>query len=137
MSYRDILKPQLEIDEGKRRKLYKCSADKWSIGIGRNLEDNGLRDDEIALMLENDITAAEQDARKLVPNFDELSPARQAVVVNMSFNLGYSRLAGFKQTLAFIAAEKFEAAAEAMLQSKWAEQVGERAKRLAAQMRKG
>lgn len=55
MSYRDILRPQLRIDEGVREFPYTDTVGKLSIGVGRNLDDVGLRPDEIALMLENDI----------------------------------------------------------------------------------
>lgn len=137
MSYRDILFPQLEIDEERRKKLYKDSVGKWSIGVGRNLEDNGLRDDEIDLMLANDVNQAEKDARALIQNFDELSEERQAVVVNMSFNLGYIRLKKFRNTLRAINEGRFDDAAEGMKASVWYDQVGERAERLVEKMRHG
>lgn len=131
---REILRPQLRIDEGVRSKPYKDTVGKTTIGCGRNLDDKGVRPDEIALMLENDINDAEADARALVPNFGELSEARQAVVCNMAFNLGRARLAQFKQTLRAIAEERWADAAQGMRRSRWAQQVGERAERLATIM---
>lgn len=135
MTYLDILRDQLPIDEGKRRLPYKDSVGKLSIGIGRNLDDVGVRPDEIALMLENDIKDAEVLARKLV-SFDALTEARKAAVVNMAFNMG-PKLEGFKQTLLAINEGRYEDAAKGMLQSVWAQQVGERAKRLARAMSEG
>lgn len=134
MSYREILRNQLRVDEGVRRYPYQDTVGKWTVGVGRNLDDVGMRDDEIALMLENDITEAERAARSLVPNFDALSDARRAVVVNMAFNMGQNRLAGFVNTLKAIHEGRWEDAAAGMRASKWATQVGARAERLATLM---
>lgn len=137
MSYRAILKPQLEIDEGRRKKLYKDTVGKWSIGVGRNIEDNGLRDDEIDLMLDNDVTQAEADARRLVHNFDQLSDVRKAVIVNMSFNMGYVKLSAFVNTLRAVVEGRWKDAAAEMRNSAWYRQVGQRAERLAKMMEEG
>lgn len=137
MSHRDIVRAQLRIDEGERDKPYRDSEGVLTIGIGRNLDDVGLRKDEIALMLENDIVEAERDARVLFPSFDTLSANRRAVLVNMAFNLGRDRLAGFNRFRLAVAAGEFYKAADEMLDSKWARQVGLRATRLSAQMREG
>ena len=131
MSVLDIAAKQLVVDEGRKKFPYHCSAGKLTIGIGRNLEDRGLRDDEIDLMLKNDILEAEQIAKELVPNYNMLNDERKAVVINMAFNLGKTRLAGFKNTLAAINTGKYEEAAKGMRTSLWYTQVGKRAERLA------
>ena len=128
---------QLEIDEGRRRRIYKDSVGKWSGGVGRNLEDRGLRDDEIDLMLSNDIDEAVDIARSVVPVFDKLDDVRQEVLVNMSFNMGAPRLSGFKQFIAALMRFDFQRATAEMMDSKWYEQVGDRGKRLAYAMREG
>ena len=137
MSYRDQLRPILANDEGKRNKPYRCTAGKLTIGIGRNLDDVGLSDDEIGLLLENDIARAELSARRLIPQFDALSPNRQCVVVSMAFNLGETRFAKFKNTLAAINSARWQNAAAGMRQSDWYTQVGARAERLAKMMEQG
>ena len=137
MTYKDILRTQLRIDEAVRRFPYRDTKGKLSIGVGRNLDDVGVRPDEIALMLENDITQAERDARTLVHNFDELSDARKAVIVNMFFNMGLTKMRKFVNTLRAVNEGRFGDAADGMLDSLWARQVGERAKRLAWKMRNG
>lgn len=134
---RDRLKKQLETDELRSKKIYVDTVGKVSGGIGRNLTDRGFSDDEIDLMYANDIKIAEKDARALVPGFDRLDDVRQEVLVNMSFNLGYSRLAGFKRFLAAVNASEFAEASLEMLDSKWAKQVGARAIRLSDAMRNG
>lgn len=137
MNYRDIARVQLRVDEGVRSKPYLDTEGKVTIGIGRNLDDVGLRPDEIDYLFNNDLARAELDARAAVRNFDELSEARKAVLLNMSFNLGRGRLEGFRRMLAAVRVGDFEAAAREMMDSKWAKQVGARAYRLAEMMREG
>lgn len=137
MQYRDIARAQIIIDEGKRNKPYRDTVGKLTIGVGRNLDDKGLSDGEIAILLEHDINDAEQDARALVPNFDRMSDARKAVLINMALNLGRARLAGFRRFLAALSHENYALASAEMLDSQWAKQVGARATRLAEQMRQG
>lgn len=137
MSYQDIARLQIMADEGFSTKLYKCTAGKWSIGVGRNLEDRGISKAEGLFLLEGDLLIAEKDVKTLFPTFHELSDNRKAVLINMAFNLGAERLAGFKNFRHCVEARNFEAAASEMLESKWAGQVGQRAQRLAEQMRIG
>jgi lysozyme len=134
---RSRLSKQLEVDEGRRRRLYKDSVGKLTIGVGRNIEDRGLRDDEIDLMLSNDIDEAIGIARALVVNFDQLDDVRQEVVTNMALNLGMTRLGGFKQFIGALLRFDFQRATTEMMDSKWYEQVGDRGKRLARAMREG
>ena len=136
MSWQDILHAQLGTDEGYRKMPYTDSVGKLTIGVGRNLTDVGLHDDEIALLLTNDMAAAESVARSLLFVFDNLSDFRKAVVCNMAFNLG-SKLGDFHDMLTAIRASQWDKAADAMLDSVWAKQVGARATRLAEQMRAG
>lgn len=137
MSYRDILKANLILEEGKRSHPYMDTVGKITIGVGRNLTDNGLRDDEIDLMLDNDMHDAEIDARVLFQSFDSLSDARKAVLVDMAFNLGRQRLAGFGRFRSAVEMGEYEQAADDMLESLWATQVGQRAIKLSNMMRKG
>lgn len=131
------LSKQLETDEGRRRRLYKDTVGKLTIGVGRNIEDRGLRDDEIDLMLSNDIDESVGIARALVSNFDKLDDVRQEVLVNMALNLGMSRLGGFKQFILALGRHDYQRATSEMMDSKWYEQVGDRGKRLAYAMREG
>jgi len=131
------LKKQLETDEGRKKNIYVDTVGKVTGGIGRNLTDRGFSDDEIDLMYANDVRLAEKDARSLVPGFDQLDDVRQEVLVNMSLNLGYSRLAGFKRFLAAVNSSRFADAAAEMQDSKWFGQVGQRGVRLRDAMRTG
>ncbi len=135
MNYLDILYAQLRVDEGERLKPYVDTTGNTTIGIGRNLTGNGISRSEQALMFANDVEIAEHTARLLIDNFESLSDVRKAVVMNMAFNLGYTKFATFVNTIQAIEQRRFVDAASGMLASKWAEQVGDRAKRLAESMR--
>jgi lysozyme len=126
----------LKRDEGVRLFPYRDTVGKWTVGVGRNLDDVGLSVDEVEYLLANDIKRTEADARQY-PWFDALDETRKAVVLSMIFNLGPKGFAGFKNTIASIARGDYADAASRMLQSRWATQVGNRAVRLAAAMRTG
>jgi lysozyme len=124
-------------DEGVRLKPYRDSVGKLTIGIGRNLDDVGISLAEARMLLANDLEKVQSQISASLPWVRNLSVARQSVVENMAFNLGVNGLMAFKETLAWMEAGNYSAAADAMLQSVWARQVGVRAERLAAQMRTG
>lgn len=137
---RTRLKVQLVKHEGKRNRVYKDTVGKLTIGVGRNLEDRGLSDDEIAVLLDNDITEIWQDLTRSVPCFGALDEVRQHVLIDMGF-MGVQKLLGFTRMLAALETRDFEKAADEMLDSKWARQVGsgpgQRAHTLARMMRSG
>lgn len=133
----DKLTAMLVDHEGMRRKPYRCTAGKLTIGVGRNLDDRGISPDEAMYMLANDIKDARRELSASFPWFDKLDEVRQSVLIDMHVNLGLSRLQGFRNTLALIGVGKYEAAAQEMLNSKWAEQVGRRAQRLSRMMATG
>lgn len=87
---------KLRLDEGTRFKLYKCSAGKWTIGIGRNLSDRGISEDEKELMFSNDIAECLDDLPVIFPGFNKFSKARQGAFLNMRFQMGATRFRKFK-----------------------------------------
>jgi lysozyme len=123
--------------EGTRSFPYTDTVGKITIGVGRNLSYNGLRADEIALLLQNDIEAATANCKASFPWFGKLDDVRQAVLVDMAFNIGIGSLSGFHETLQAVEAGQYEAAANLMLQSFWASQVPIRALEDATMMRNG
>lgn len=131
------LKQELERDEGRSAKPYTDTVGKLTIGVGWNLTDRGLPSWMIDMLFDLSVQDAEKDARAIFRNFDELTPARQRVVINMTFNMGLSRVLKFKKMIAAVLMEDWEEAAAQMLDSKWAKQVGARADRLADMMRVG
>ena len=141
MSLYDNSTKQLTLDEGKKRTVYSDHLGFATIGVGRLVDSRkpgaGLRDVEIAFMLQNDINERISLLAHAYPWFMGLDEARQGVLVNMSFQLGMDGLAGFVNTLELIRTGAYDKAAAAMLKSKWATQTPERAARMAAQMRTG
>lgn len=129
------LEKQLTEHEAERLKIYKCPAGKWSIGVGRNLEDRGITHAEARYLLRNDIFEAERQLKALA-FWDGLSEIRQRVLVDMVHNLGFAGLLQFKRMLDALAHNNYDGAADEMLRSRWAIQVGKRAIRLSAMMRK-
>ena len=137
MRPQDIALQALKIDEGLRLKPYLCTTGKLTLGYGRNLEDVGISEAEAEAMLITDIEIAAQDAESFATTavWDALSVTRQAVLINMAFNLGLSRLSQFKRMQANLARHAYDDAATEMLNSRWARQVPNRARRLADLMR--
>lgn len=137
MTFKDKIKDQLVLHEGLRLKPYKCTSGKLTIGVGRNLDDVGISEQEAFMLLDNDINKIINSLPFQFPFYSELNDARKAVLINMAFNIGMSGLFKFKNMLAAIRNGDFEQASYEMLDSVWAEQVGNRARQLANQMASG
>ena len=120
-----------------RLKPYTDTVGKLTLGIGRNLEDKGITEQEAIFMLNNDVNYFYRQINKKLTWFKYLDGARQNVLVNMAFNLGIAGLLTFKNMLNHCGDGHYHEAAEEMLNSKWANQVGYRAQELAEQMRTG
>lgn len=133
----DKLIDQLVAHEGLRLKPYKCTAGKTTIGVGRNLDDVGITEEEARFLLANDIERCKADLDANLPWWRGLNETRQRVLLDMCFNLGITRLLQFKNTLSAVRAGDFTNAARGMLDSKWATQVGKRATTLASMMMTG
>lgn len=137
---------QLKRHEGLRLKAYRCPAGKLTIGYGHNLEaqtvpgigeGSTISEDQAERLLYADILLAGEGVLLRFPWAKRLDSARLSVLVNMAFNLGLGSLATFKRTLAAVNAWDWGRAADGMLASKWAGQVGHRSVELAEQMRTG
>lgn len=125
---------QLIRHEGLRLKPYKDTMGKLTIGVGRNLDDVGISEQEAKMLLLNDIERAKSDCMKNLPFFSKLSETRQNVLINMCFNMGIGGLLKFKNTLKAIEEGRYNDAAQGMRDSLWAKQVKGRAEELAKQM---
>ncbi len=131
---------QLRRDEGVEKSAYQDSLGYWTIGVGRLIDKRKggrLRDNEIDFLLSNDIDEVEEALEARISFYKGLDEARRGVLLNMAFNLGIDGLLAFKNTLSLVGAGKYKEASVEMLKSKWASQVGDRAKRLSKQMETG
>lgn len=133
----DYLEKQLIRHEGLRLKPYRDSVGKLTIGIGRNLDDVGISDDEASLLLKNDINKVIQDLNDHLGWWLSLDEPRRIVLANMCFNMGITKLLGFRNTLLAIQNGEYEAAAKHMEDSAWHKQVKGRAIELEQIMRTG
>ena len=131
----DRLQEQLKRHEGVELMPYVDTVGKTTIGVGRNITDNGLRMVEVDFLLMNDVKDCMEEAKSF-HWYDGLSTARKAVIINMLFNMGLPRFNKFVKFQAALAEELYDKASTEMLDSKWAKQVGKRAVELAIQMQK-
>lgn len=132
----DIVKLQSEVaeDEGKELHLYKDSEGFTTVGVGRNIQANGISEDECALMFRNDCARSIRDLDAHAAWWRATPPHVQRVLINLCFNMGWPRLSGFVNTLAYMKAGNFPQAAANLKQSKWWTQVGERGPRMVARL---
>lgn len=128
---------QLKVHEGLKLEMYQCTSGRNTIGYGRNLDDVGISLDEAEYMLNNDVNKVFNQLNDNLSYFCGLNEARQAVLINMAFNMGYAGLMGFKKFLAYVEDGFFEKASKEMLDSRWAVQVGLRSYELSQQMEVG
>lgn len=132
---RGALKTDLVRDEGMRLHPYRDTAGKLTVGVGRNLDDVGISETEALAMLDTDIDGAAADLDRNLPWLaGKPEPVRRALV-NMCFNMGWPRLATFRRMLTALEMNEFDVAAIEALDSRWANQVGDRARRIAALIR--
>lgn len=134
------LTAQLRRDESEVLHAYPDSEGFWTLGVGRLIDarkGGGISAAESAYLLANDIQECLDDLDRRLPWYRQLDVARQGVLVNMSFQLGIDGLCAFKNSLGHIQARRWQQAHDALLDSLWAKQTPERAKRLATQMLTG
>ena len=130
----------LKRHEGYKPFAYRCSADKITIGVGRCIDEDGglgLSDDEIELLLINDIERCDQELRDAFSWYSLLDKVRRDAMVNLCFNLGLTRLRGFVKALEAMSRLQYENAADEFMDSRWAEQVGNRAVEVTEMIRTG
>ena len=126
--------------EGVEKYAYKCTADKVTIGVGRNIDKSGgigLSDDEIDYLLSNDIKRVSAELIRAFPWYSELDEVRKDAMIDMCFNMGLHRLSKFKKSLAAMANGDYDIAALEFLDSNWAKQVGSRSITITDMIRSG
>jgi lysozyme len=131
------MRTELARDEGRRKYPYADTGMKLTVGVGRNLTDRGLRDDEIDYLLANDIHAAAADLDHNLPWWRTLDPVRQRVMLNLCFNMGWGTFSQFARFFSAMNQHRWDDAAVELIASKWHAQVGDRARRLESMIRTG
>ena len=139
------LRKDLEHDEGVRHEIYLDHLGLPTAGVGHLLVEGDLEygldvgtpvsrervDEWFAVDIKNCV----EDCGNIFMNWDELPDEAKCILANMAFNLGGPRLRKFSRMIDAIHREDFAAAAAEMLDSRWADQVPNRAQRLIRRMR--
>tara|TARA_R110002074_G_scaffold360691_1_gene533485 strand:- start:3400 stop:3819 length:420 start_codon:yes stop_codon:yes gene_type:complete len=127
MNYINQAMDLLKVHEGYEQYPYKDSLGIVTIGYGRNLESRGLSVKEAAYLLQCDVKLAEGELMDQYDYYWNLSGERKAVLIDMLVNLGSPRLSKFTRMHKALEDRKYDIAAVEMLDSRWAQQVGNRA----------
>jgi len=126
--------------EGFRSMPYKDSLGIETIGYGFNLDvwmTQGMSKDEADAIINVKISAAEKEASEHIEGWNNLKEPRRAALIDMVYNIGITKVLKFKKMLRAISKRDFKMAADEMLDSVWARQVGKRAEELSSMMRTG
>ena len=129
-----LLKEELKRDEGFKGEVYLCSAGHQTIGYGHKLAGNPMPEEIAERLLSHDMVEALGQCESF-EWFHALDGARQRVIINMVFNIGYNGVSKFEKMIAAIEVNDYSTAADEMVDSKWYDQVGVRATRLTYMMR--
>ena len=126
----------LKLDEGFRSKPYKDTRGFLTIGHGINIS-NGITEYESAMILEHRVNNITETLKKQIIFWHKLNIERQNVLINMAYNLGVKGLINFKKMLIFLSIDDYKNAAKEGLDSAWAKQVPNRARKLMNIIREG
>ena len=140
----EALREQLKIDEGVKYEIYKDHLGYPTFGIGHLITESDpehgkpdgteISEDRVNEVFATDVAKFVSESKILFPDLDELPDVAQQVIVNMAFNMGRPRLSKFKNFIAGVNDRDWTRAAEEMMDSRWATQVGDRAIRLRNQI---
>jgi len=132
----DKIRAWIKKHEGYSAKPYRDTVGKLTIGWGHNLDDLGITVDEAEFILSNDIKRCETQLAKCTWYTSQPQNVKDALL-NMCFNIGITRLLGFKRMIAALIVKDYTKASIEALDSKWATQVHGRAKDIALMIRQG
>ncbi len=138
-------KKEIEIDEGCKYEIYLDHLNLPTFGIGHLILDSDpesgeeigtpVSEDRVSECFNKDVHTVLSDCEKLYEDFYTLPEEVQRIIANMMFNMGYPRLSKFKGMKAGIDARDWQQAADEMVDSRWYNQVTNRAERLVKRMR--
>ena len=128
---------QIRFHEGVHNKVYLDTLGIETIGVGRNLKDRGLSDDEVDYLLSNDIDIVEAELDKELPWWRDLDEVRARCLADLVFNMGMPRLHGFVKALDALKRRDYQTSADEFADSRWFKQVGQRGGRIVEMIRTG
>jgi lysozyme len=138
------LQAQLKVDEGVRYEIYKDHLGYLTFGVGHLVTESDpehgrkvgdpVRHHRVDAALDQDIAIAVEDCKNIFQSFDTQPDIVQEILVNMSFNLGGPNLRKFKRFIRSIEDGDYPLAAYEGRDSKWYNQVTNRAERLMSKL---
>ena len=142
---KDKLRQELAEDEGCKYEIYLDHLGLPTFGIGHLVVEGdpehgqpvgtAVDEERVRQVFSLDIASTLDECQVLYPDFDDLPEEAQLIIANMMFNMGRPRLSKFKGMKAGVDAKDWNRAADEMVDSRWYDQVTNRAKRLVARMR--
>ena len=142
---KDQLREELAEDEGCKFEIYLDHLGLPTFGIGHLVVDGDpehgqpvgtpVEDERVRQVFSLDIASTLDECQVLYPDFDDLPEDCQLIIANMMFNMCRPRLSKFKGMKAGVDARDWNRAADEMVDSRWHDQVPNRAKRLVKRMR--
>ena len=142
---RERLRKILEREEGIKHEVYLDHLGYPTCGIGHLIiledEEHGcevgtpVSEERVAALFEADLKIVEDDCWQLFDHYEHLPDNVQLVCAAMAFQLGRSRLSGFKKFRAAINEGRWSDAADEMIDSRWYRQTTARAERMIALVR--
>ncbi len=130
------IKEQLIKHEGLKLNPYKCTSGKLTIGVGRNIEENGISEDEAHFMLVNDINKSISELQSIFSKYKFFSENRKKALIDMIFNLGKTRFLKFKKMIKAIKEDDWNEASKEAKDSRWYKQVKSRGGFICEQLKK-
>jgi len=141
----DQLREELKVDEGCKYEIYLDHLGLPTFGIGHLVlssdPEHGqpvgtpVSEDRVNECFAKDVETVLSECAQLYSNFSVLPEEAQLIIANMMFNMGRPRLSKFKGMKAAVEAGDYHRAAVEMVDSRWYQQVTNRADRLVARMR--
>ena len=142
---KDQLREELAEDEGCKFEIYLDHLGLPTFGIGALIKEHDpeygqpvgtpVSEDRVRQRFNLDIAVTIEDCQVLYDDFDDLPEEAQLVIANMMFNMGRPRLSKFKGMKAGVDDRDWDRAADEMVDSRWHDQVPNRAKRLVKRIR--
>lgn len=141
----DVLREQIEFDEGCKYEIYNDHLGLATFGIGHLVRETDpeygkplgtpVSEERVIEAFESDIKETIRGCVNIFDDFYLLPHEVQLIIANMMFNLGYPRFNKFVKMIKAIDARDWDEAANQMVDSRWYNQVPNRAKRLEKRMR--
>ena len=125
----DLLKA-VKLSEGFRARVYKDSLGIDTIGYGFTIKDLVLDEDISEMILRRKLDSLIDSVDKKFPFLKDMPIEVKDVLYEMCYQMGVSGVSKFKKTLAYLENSEFRMASKEMLDSRWARQTPNRAKRL-------